>query len=274
MALKDTNLLIQMGALPTTFRGTPQDLAVAMLKRMKIVSPNGTNFIYIGDVEPTSNVGPWLKGGTQWWVWSEDTKRYVPLDISASETKWYFIGASVPATTEPPVWLQTTKDATEDDPTYGNPITWRMWNGSNWVPWIDIVLSGPFSTVSGTTPTAYTQFYATDLGNGVLIWYERGAWRTVSGVPGDIKSVGWPTLAGALEANPGWAFFGETNVDYRGRIIVQAAKNPDGSSAFPTSPGVAQRAAYETFGQTDNVTMGGPDVPYPPQIALWTLVKE
>lgn len=271
--LKDTNLIIQMGALPTTFRGTPQELATAMLKRMKIVSPNGTNFIYIGDVEPTSNVGPWLKGGTQWWVWSEDVKRYVPLDISASETKWYFIGAATPSTTTPPVWLQTTKDASEADPTYGNPICWREWNGTAWVPIGEIILSGLYSQVSSTAPTPYTKFYATDLGVGVLIWYERGAWRTMSGVPGDTKFVTWPTLAGALAANPGWSFLGETNVDYRGRLIVQAAKNPDGSSAFPTSPGVAQRAAFETFGQTDNVVMGGPDVPYPPQIALWCLVK-
>ena len=61
MALKSTNLIIEMGPIPPTFQGTPQDLATDMVQRMRIVSPSGTNFIYTGDVEPTSNAGPWLK---------------------------------------------------------------------------------------------------------------------------------------------------------------------------------------------------------------------
>src|SRR6267378_1609416 len=108
MALQDTQLLIQGSHLPATFRGTPDDLFVAMLQRMKIVSPTGTSFFVVGDVEPTSNLGPWLKGGTQWFVWDGSLKKYVPLDISSSETKWFFIGASTPTTQDPPVWLKTT----------------------------------------------------------------------------------------------------------------------------------------------------------------------
>lgn len=61
MPLQDTNLIIQAGPLPSTFCGTPQELVVAMVRRMKIVSASGTNFIFVGDVEPTSNVGPWLR---------------------------------------------------------------------------------------------------------------------------------------------------------------------------------------------------------------------
>src|SRR5258706_8937761 len=124
MSLQDTNLLVQMAPIPATFKGTPQDLATKMIRRMKIVSPSGTNFIFVGDTEPTSNVGPWLKDGTKWYVWEEDIKRYVPLDISDSETTWYFIGNSVPASSDPPVWLKTTKDASEADPSHGDPISW------------------------------------------------------------------------------------------------------------------------------------------------------
>lgn len=277
MALQNTNLLIQAAPLPATFQGGPQELFSAMLKRMKIVSPTGTNFIFIGDNEPTSNVGPWLKGGTQWWVWDENTKRYVPLDISASETTWYFIGNSTPSGTNPPVWLRTSKDRTDIDPSVGNPISWLVFNGTAWVPWVDIVLSGPYASVSATTPQQFTQFYATDLGLGVLIWYERGEWRTISGVPGDVKAVAYATLADALQANPGWAFFGDSNVSLRGRYIMQATKDPGGSPVanFNTDVGVAHRAAFETFGETDGVLIYPPSpVPYPPSLSLWHLYKK
>src|SRR5882672_10980042 len=108
MSLQNTNLLVQMAQIPPTFKGTPQDLANTMIRRMRIVSPSGTNFIFVGDTEPTSNVGPWLKGGTQWFVFDATIKRYVPLDISASETKWFQVGNTTPATSSPPVWLKTT----------------------------------------------------------------------------------------------------------------------------------------------------------------------
>src|SRR5712671_5555471 len=102
--MQDTNLLLQMAPLKATFKGTPQELAVEMVRRSKIVSPSGTNFIFVGDTEPTSDVGPWLKNGTQWWVFNPDTKRYVPQDISESETKWFQMQNSTPISSDPPVW--------------------------------------------------------------------------------------------------------------------------------------------------------------------------
>ena len=74
MSLNATNLYIQASPIPATFKGTPNDLFSEMIKRMRILSPSGTNFIYIGDTEPTSNVGPWLNNGTQWYVWDTTTK--------------------------------------------------------------------------------------------------------------------------------------------------------------------------------------------------------
>lgn len=133
MALQNTNLLIQGSQLPITFKGTPNELFQAMLARMRIVSPSGRNFFVIGDIEPSSNVGPWLKGGTQWWVFDEATKRYAPLDITQSEVHWYQVGSTTPTTTEPPVWLKTTGDATQDTPQFGTPISWNLYDGTTWV---------------------------------------------------------------------------------------------------------------------------------------------
>lgn len=268
MALQDTNLIIQMGPLPATFNNTPQELADAMIRRMKIVSPSGTSFFVISDVEPTSNVGPWLKGGTQWWVFDEATKRYVPLDISASETTWFHMGASTPTTVDPPVWLRTTQDPTTTDPSFGQPIGWLEWNGSAWVPFNSVPRNGPTSA-RPTAPVDFQQYFDTDI--STLIHWERGQWRTVAGTPGDAKQVLFETLDEALVFNPGWAVLGASNQALRGRHLVQATKDSGASPVtnLATGAGVPSRAAFETW--FTSVTAGATDVV--PALALWTLVK-
>lgn len=134
MSLNATPLFIQASPLPATFQGTPNDMFTEMIKRMKILSPSGTNFIFIGDTAPTSNVGPWLKNGTQWWTWDPVTKQYAPQDISASFTPAFTMGHSTPTSTSPPVWLQTTQDATSADPNaFGEMIRWFQFDGVNWL---------------------------------------------------------------------------------------------------------------------------------------------
>lgn len=274
MSLNSTNLVLQMAPLPPTFVGTPQLLAAEIIRRTRIVSPSGTNFIFIGDDEPTSNVGPWLRGGTKWYVWDDEISRYVPLDISDSETKWFQVGASTPDSFDPPVWLRTTRDQTEDDPSIGNPIGWYIWNGSNWISFTGIVSSGATAN-RPTSPVELQKFYDTDI--TCLIWYERGIWRTVSGVPGDVKHVAFLTLSEALQFNPGWRVLGEVNQSIRGRYISAATKDSGASpeTDLTVDSGITKRAAFETYGESNNGVKldGASTVPYPPTIALWTLVK-
>lgn len=134
MSLNPTSLFIQASPLPATFQGTPNDLFTEMVKRLRILSPSGTNFIFIGDTAPTSNVGPWLKNGTQWWVWDPATKQYQPQDISASFTPAFVMGHTQPTSVTPPVWLQTTLDATSANPNFfGEMIRWYIYDGVNWL---------------------------------------------------------------------------------------------------------------------------------------------
>lgn len=273
MALKPTNLYISAAPLPPTFSGTPQELYDLMVRRMQILSPGGANFIFIGDVEPTSNVGPWLKDGTKWYVFDPDTKRYVPLDISDSETKWFWLQSSTPPSTPPNVWLRTSKDPTDIDPSIGTPIGWYQFDGANWVPFVSIVTSGPTAS-RPSAPVELQQFYDTDI--GVLIWFERGTWRTVSGVPGDVKFVAYETLTDALIFNPGWEVFGNSNQAFRGRLFTQATKDSGASPATVLTVGtnVPQRAAFETFGtDAGNAFSVAAGTVYVPQMALWCLVK-
>lgn len=275
MALQDTNLVVQMGKLRTTFAGTPQELADEMIRRMKIVSPSGINFIFVGDTEPTSNVGPWLKDGTKWYVFDDTINRYVPLDISDSETIWFQTGATTPSTSTPPVWLRTDKDPTEADPSVGNPLSWHVFNGTNWISFVGLVLSGP-TTSRPTNPVDYQQFYDTTI--STLIWFERSQWRTVTGVPGDCKFVAFQTLTEALQFNPGWQVFGSSNQTLRGRVPMMATKDFGATpeTVLTTNPDIPERAAFDTFGETAFAAIDNtpPNHQLPPRVALWFLFKE
>ncbi len=177
MALQNTSLLLQLAPLPATWKGTPAQFAELLVSRLKIVSLSGVNFIYIGDAEPLSNQGPWLKHGRQWWVWSEEIKRYVPLDISESETHWFHIGNTVPTTAPPYVWLRTTASGANNT-SPGTPLGWYVYDGTAWAPFVGVVPAGP-SSQRPTNPTALQMYYDTDI--LCLIWWEREAdrrWRT------------------------------------------------------------------------------------------------
>lgn len=94
--------------LPSTFKGNPQQLYQAMLSRMQVES-DGSLFTD-SDTAPSGNQGPWLKGGTKWYVWDAETSSYVPLDVSDSVT----FQISVADKTTPPdpgvyqFWLKTS----------------------------------------------------------------------------------------------------------------------------------------------------------------------
>jgi hypothetical protein len=211
MSLNATNLYIQAAPIPATFVGSPNDLFAEMIKRMRILSPSGTNFIFIGDTEPTSNVGPWLKNGTQWYVWDPATKEYQPQDISASFTPSFSIGNAVPASTVPPVWLRTTKDATSANANdYGSPIRWFTFD----------------ATVGNWTSPHPVQ--VADSANERRLWVgsEAALW-SYDGGDGTNPAVSPPTAAtGAM-----WQV--DHNFDFR--FPVGAGVNPTAYSPYPAS---------------------------------------
>ena len=264
MSLKDTNLVIEAAPLPAQFEGTPQALFEAMLARMKIKSPAGINFIQIGDTEPSSNQGPWLKNGTKWYVWSDEEKKYVPLDISDSISAPFVVSESQPSTGEIPLWLQTVN---------GVPVAWRYYVNGEWLYFAQVIPSGPTSS-RPSNPVEYQRYYDTDI--NVEIWWERGAWRTVAGSPGDVKFVMAEKLSDALRYNPGWVYIGEYTPEYRGRYLVTATTDGGTNPVadYEPSEGVPKRAAHEYWGEETHFTSDpSGDTVYPPSLALWCLVK-
>jgi hypothetical protein len=217
-------------------------------------------------------VGPWLKGGTQWYVWDSTVNDYLPLDISPSFTIPYWISNSQPTGTNPPLWLQTSKDATDVDPTHGIALYWYLWDGVGWVPFV--AAQGLGNTASRPAgPVDGYKYYDTDL--NVEIWWERSMWRTTSGNPGDVKAVAFSTLQDALDHNPGWELFGTSVTQVYGRIISQATKDPGTSPVSSVTPiGLPERAAFETFGNDKGYVEDPTDAAVlPGQVALWHLVK-
>lgn len=87
-------ITITADPLPTNFSGTPQEFLEALVERLNVTTDQ-VGFV-ISDVQPSSNVGPWLKNGKEIWVWDEDQSTYVPLDISASIKEQIWIGEAAP----------------------------------------------------------------------------------------------------------------------------------------------------------------------------------
>lgn len=69
--------------LPYKWEGTPNELRAEITSRLRIEAQEQYALIYSGSTEPTSNIGPWLKDGNKWYVWSDATGNYVPATVEA-----------------------------------------------------------------------------------------------------------------------------------------------------------------------------------------------
>jgi hypothetical protein len=116
-------VFIQMGALPPDVKWKPQQLADAMVARMRLVTAQTFALFVSGSTEPTSNVGPWLRGGTEWWVWSDTAGAYVPITVP-SESLGYYIGSVAPDQNTTNFWIQT------DDS--GSPLALKIYYSGAW----------------------------------------------------------------------------------------------------------------------------------------------
>lgn len=108
----------------------------------------------------------------------------------------------------------------------GNPLGFYYWNGAAWV------LMPSRSETGGSdsrplNPSEGQTFFDSDI-HVMLVW-ERGAWRTLAGSPGDVKEVRAETLKEALAANPGW----EYDRDSIGMVVAGADDTVDEATADP-----------------------------------------
>lgn len=136
-------------------------------------------------------------------------------------------GATIPlAADRDKPWLETNAS--------GAPVAWKTWDGSDWVEMVFPVPTGGTSS-RPSNPVDGQTFFDTDI-NTALVW-ERALWRTLDGVPGDIKYVEAATIDDAETNNPGWYRV----ADYYGRVIVSA-----GAGAGLTSRAFGDTGGSET----------------------------
>lgn len=263
MALQRTGLVIVSAPLPPDFCGNLQEFHAAMIERYQILSPSGIAFFAQGDVLPASDVGLFLLNGTQLFVFDPNQGIYVPLDISASETPDFFVGPNDPGTPgadDPVFWIRTN----------GNRVVGLYgWTGTEWRASANIDNSGPTSE-RPLIPTDLEHFYDTDI--NVELRFERGAWRTASGSPGDVKHVTHTTLALARQYNPGWEVLGFGDEAQRGRLIGQAAKDPGATpvDSFTTTSGITPRAAVELAGEETHVLTSPEHEPHVHSVGIFS----
>lgn len=246
MALNRTGLVIVAAPLPPDFCGDLQSFYQEMIERLQIMSPSGIAFFSQGSVLPSSNMGLFLLNGTQLYVFNEDTGVYEPLDISASENPDFFVQESdpgAPGPEDPVFWIRTN----------GNRMVGiYAWTGSEWRASSNIDNSGTTSQ-RPVNPTNLEHYFDETISTELI--FERGAWRTVGGSVGDLKYVTHPTIAVALQYNPGWSYFGENDQTLRGKTLAGASKDPGATPAasFSTDSGITARAAGDQFGEENHL---------------------
>lgn len=117
-------LILEAGALPPSVRWTPQQLIDAAFAGARIVTQQSFALFVTGSTEPSSNVGPWLKNGVEWYVYSSNSGNYVPITI-AQESLGYFIGELAPSPLTFRFWIRTTAG--------GSPLGISIYYSGSWV---------------------------------------------------------------------------------------------------------------------------------------------
>lgn len=81
-------LTFRSAPLPDDYSATPEQFKNDIVARLYAETADSISFFVSGSVAPTSNVGPWLKDGVEWWVWDDGTGAYVPLQINQLSLKY------------------------------------------------------------------------------------------------------------------------------------------------------------------------------------------
>lgn len=131
-------LTFRAAPFPEGYRADPEKLKNDIVARLYAESTQAISFFASGSVAPSSNVGPWLKNGTEWYVWSDDLAMYIPQPVPQGSLRYV-------AQFDPPdesiyiFWIQL--DVT------GKAIAIKYFSGGAWKD----VYEDKFATYSTTT---------------------------------------------------------------------------------------------------------------------------
>lgn len=216
-----TQALVSVTPPPPGWSGDLTALFILLQASLKVTNPAGYNSFVTGSIAPTTDQGPWLKNGVEWYVWSSTDGGYVPQGLSGALPDILGGGTELPETTN-------TSGAFFLAPE-GIGSALYHWSGAGW-SYVGGNLRGT-TTLRPVSPVAYTKYLDTTI--GVELYYKPAfGWVTTSGVIGDIKFVQARSLADAVRYNPGWDVLPEL----RGRTLAGAFGELNGLTS--NAPGV------------------------------------
>jgi hypothetical protein len=220
-------LNIEMAALPPNVASTPQQLADMIAARLFITTQQSFALFVSGSTEPGSNVGPWLKDGTTWYVWDSVSGDYVPQTIEPSSLG-YFIGNSAPDPTVYSFWIETAVS--------GEPLALKIYYSGSWTDVYADTLSNYLTIAAAALAYQPLNANLTTLTTSTLgdIIYS-SATNTLSKLAGHTaatKRFLTQTGTGTVSAAPAWA-------------AIAAGDIPDISATYLTVATAA--ATYQTI---------------------------
>lgn len=212
---------VKIAPPPPNFSGDLRDVFSLLETNLQVKNPAGYNTFVVGPNPPVTDNGPWLKDGTQWYVWDTNTFTYVPQVLVDAFTRDIPEGATLPASgTASRLFFLVY-------PPIGRVLF--RWDGTVWTT-VDQLAGNTAQRPTG--PRGYTKYFDTDI--GAALYFKPGfGWVTVDGIPGDIKFVSHGSLGTALQYNPGWVEY----APLRGRTV--AGYNGGVNGLTDRAPGVA-----------------------------------
>lgn len=138
---------VSIGTLPPNFTGSPQDFANAIASLLLVTPVEDWNSFLVGSSTPTANLGPWLKDGQEWWVWSDSDAAYVPLSLDDLSLRRY-IGETAPNAADYDVWIQTDSG--------GVPQAIKIYVNAPTNDWVDVYAANYYT--KSQLNTAYAKF--------------------------------------------------------------------------------------------------------------------
>lgn len=77
-------LTFRAAPFPEGYKADPEQMKNDIVARLYAESTEAISFFAAGSIAPSSNVGPWLKNGVTWYVWSDGLAMYVPQIIESA----------------------------------------------------------------------------------------------------------------------------------------------------------------------------------------------
>lgn len=116
-------LTFRSAPLPEDYSATPEQFKNDIVARLYAETTDSISFFASGSIAPTSNVGPWLKNGVEWWIWDDGVGGYIPQPTPQISLK-YIAQINPPDPNDYILWIELNGA--------GKAIALKYYSGGAW----------------------------------------------------------------------------------------------------------------------------------------------